>query len=255
MATHTAEVRKLRTELEDRFGRAILPAIPAPREAEGFRVGVREVDRLLPEGVVRGELTLWVGEATSGRTAALRSLVRECCTGGGRAAVVDSGRTLDASFACTGAGPIEGLWVIRPPSLAAGEDAAWAAEALLRAGVFDLVVLDGSLPAATEAHRLRALAKERDAALLITAPLFSSPSRLPTSLPFRPDVRLEFRSGSGERGLRRGGRFRRRGRLRLLKGSSSARPGGEREVELLHEPADRLCSSSPPPDRTAGGWG
>jgi hypothetical protein len=254
MSTTAAEVRELRTELENRFGRAILPAVPVPREEEGFRVGVREVDRLLPEGVPRGALTLWVGEASSGRTAALRALVRGCCSGGGLVAVVDAGGTLDASFACTAEGPTEGLWVVRPPEGKAGEDGAWAAESLLRAGVFDLVVLDGCFPDSTQGHRLRTLARERDSALLISSSLFSSLFRVPSSPAFRPDVRLEFRRGSGGKGLRPGGRFRRRGRLRLLKGSSSARQGDEREVELVYEPADRLCSNPPIPDRSPGGW-
>jgi hypothetical protein len=316
MATNAAEVRKLRTELESRFGRAIVPSVPQPREGRGgLAAGVGPLDRVFPEGVARGRLTLWAGEGTSGRTAALRSLVVGCCAAGGTVAVVDAGRTLDASFGCTAAGPVEGLWLVRPPAWVRSREGGWAAEALLRTGVFDLVVLDGCLPESSEAHRLRALARDRDAALVVSVGMEGERERrarterargyrtaasrptsgsrrkalrlvasgeerpgrhddwsrkrrhsspwscghspasppLPPSLPFRPDVRLEFRRREGDRGLGRGGRFRSRGRLRLIKGSSSALREGERELELVHEPANRVYPGPRIPDRSSGG--
>jgi hypothetical protein len=302
MAAHAAEVDRLRSELETRFGRAILPAsAPAAERFDGFRTGVAAIDSLLPHGIPRGTLSLWTGEATAGRTAALRALVLHTCAEGATVALVDAGLTLDASFACTPAGPVEGFWVARPPDPEHEAEGAWAAEALLRAGVFDLVILDGCGLDAARAHRLRTLARERNAAVVVTKNegrgkreegrgtatavaacqerpasvvghetslwrefgrtgehrrsevFLSSLFPLPSSLPFRADVRLEFRGAAGVRaaGLMPGGRFRRRMWVVLAKHGTSA--PGEREVEVVHEPADCLRTHRPAPDRSPGG--
>jgi hypothetical protein len=279
MASSAAEIGRLRDALQARFGSAVLPAgAPAVERFPGFGTGIAAIDALLPGGVPRGMLSVWLGDTTAGRTAALRALVLHACGEGARVAVVDAGMTLDAGFACTAAGPAEGVWVARPPSGGRAAEGAWAAEALLRSGAFDLVILDGCLPDAAQAHRLRALARERDAAVVVTAgnreplPPLTRPageqgtgttharavSPVPCSLfpvPFRPDVRLEFRrvEAIGERGLRPGGRFRRRARVRAERGGGGGSfGGGEREVELSHEPADRLCTHTPAPDRSTG---
>jgi hypothetical protein len=228
------ELIRLRAELASRFGDAILPAgLPARREEArpGLRVGVQAIDALLPGGVPRGAVSLWVGEGTSGRTAALRSLVERAGGAGAVVGVVDAGRTLDASF---GSG-VEGIWVARAPS-GREREGPWAAEALLRAGVFDLVVLDGWVPEAAQAHRLRALARERDAALVVSAVGAGAPG-------WRADTRLEFRRGRGG-GMEPGGRFRGRS---VLRGERT--DGREREVELVHDPADRLRPGAPSADR------
>jgi hypothetical protein len=239
MSAAAVELEQLRSRLEARFGSAILPAgLPAPvREEEpGFATGVEALDRLLPRGVARRALTLWVGEAGSGRTAALWSLVRGACAAGAVVGVVDAGRTLDASFGCAGGERLRGLWVVRPPAGGREGEGVWAAEALLRAGVFDLLVLDGCLPDGGQAHRLRAQAREQGVALLVSA----SASGSGGALGWRADARVEFRCGAPG-GLEAGGRFRGRGRLGIT--------GTEKEVELVHEPADRLRPGSPGRDR------
>jgi hypothetical protein len=325
MAASAAEILRLRDELESRFGRAILPATgPVLERFDGFRTGIAAIDGLLPNGVARGTLSLWTGEAGAGRTAALRALVLHSCGEGARVAVVDAGLTLDATFACTPAGPVEGLWVVRPPGAGHEAEGPWAAEALLRAGVFDLVILDGCGLDTTQAHRLRALARDRNAAVVVaaagkrkaergkrnyeqgaaavhrpSAPNSLHPPALPprsrgvirgrvieqapaipeethlhtidsgdgsgrapsflfphsSFLDVRADVRLEFRRvgcAAGE-GLMPGGRFRGRARVALAKQTSIAPATGEREVEVVHEPADRLRTHTPAPDRSAGG--
>ena len=85
---------RLKAELEKRFGSAVRPLHAAEEARPGFRTGVRALDQLLPAGVPRGSLTLWTGEASSGRTAAVRALV-EAATKQALAAVVDATRTLD----------------------------------------------------------------------------------------------------------------------------------------------------------------
>ncbi len=241
MGASAAEVQKLRAQLDARFGRVIVQ--PVPREhIPGFSFGISALDRLLPDGVPRGALTLCAGETTAGRTAALRALVTRACTEGAQVALVDAFRTLDAAFGCTPAGPLPGLWVVRPPSEEYAEEGVWAVEALLRAGVFDLVILDGCVPEPAQLHRLRLLTKESGAALLISM----------ESTGARADVRLEFHRLREARGLRVGGRFRRRVRVRAVRAGAGAFPTAEREVEVVHEPVNRLHPGAPVPDRRPG---
>jgi hypothetical protein len=233
MASAAERLDRVRTELEQRFGAAIRPlpgTAPAPERDDGFRLGVRALDQLLPGGVPRGAVTLWTGEATSGRTAALRALV-ERARRHALVALVDATLTLDAAAWCgdDGRSP-PGVWVARPPAPGHEDEGAWVAESLLRTGAFGLVVLDGPLPDATAAHRMRALARETGTALLVSAGGGTA---------WRADVRLEFRRAPGaEPGLGTGARFRRRSGVRLAR-DTGARTGG-REVELVHEPRSRL---------------
>ena len=230
----------LRARLETRFGGAIVPApgtAPA-RETDGFRTGIAALDALMPEGVPRRALTLWAGEGTSGRTAATRALVEAACRSA-RVALVDATATLDADAWCAEDGRSRpGLWVARPPTAERAEEGAWAAEALLRTGAFGLVVLDGPPPAAVEAHRLRALARETDAAFLVSTGAEGAP--------WKADLRLEFRRTGRGGGLETGGRFRRPGGVHAGRGAGLR--AAEREVELVHEPEDRL-HPDPAPDR------
>jgi RecA DNA recombination protein len=241
------DLNRLRSELEKRFGSAIrpLPGEAPERERPGFRTGVRALDQLLPGGVPRRAVTLWTGEATSGRTAAVRALVEAACREA-LVALVDATCTLDPAAWCGPDGhSAPGLWVARPPAPGHAGEGAWVAEQLLRTGAFGLVVLDGPAPDATELHRLRALARETDAALLV-----STAGAAPG---WRADARLEFRREAGAgTGLRTGARFRRRSGVRLAKGSGAR--GGEREVELVHEPTHRLHPPAFAPDRRAASW-
>jgi len=231
IATMSAAVDldRLRTQLEKQFGSAIapLPGRAPERERAGFRAGVRALDQLLPAGVPRRAATLWTGEATSGRTAALRALVWAACRRT-RVALVDATRTLDPADWCGPDGRSHpALWVARPPAADRGGEGAWVAEQLLRTGAFGLVVLDGPPPDPVGAHRLRALARETDAALLV--------STGEAGAGWRADLRLEFRRDpAAAPGLRAGARFRRRSHLRAAKVGSAE--GRTRAVELAHEP-------------------
>lgn len=245
MSAAAVKLDTLRLELEKRFGSAIRP-LPgtAPETARpGFRVGVRALDQLLPHGVPRGAVTVWSGEATSGRTAAVRALV-EAAARQARVAVVDATRTLDAACWCGADGRSSpAVWVARPPADGHAHEGAWVAEALLRTGAFGLVVLDGPAPDPASAHRLRALARESDAALLLSTGE-GSPG-------WRADVRVEFARAEPATGpgLTTGGRFRRRSGVRLAR-DTGARTGA-REMELVHEPSNRVRPIPFAPDRRA----
>ncbi|HEU4884136.1 MAG TPA: hypothetical protein VFT45_17920 [Longimicrobium sp.] len=230
----------LRAELEHRFGSAILPAPGSDRAVEpcGFRVGLRAVDRLLPHGISRPALSLWSGPATSGRTAALRLLVTQAVADGAFVALVDATRTLDAADWCVGASA--GLWVARPPDPGHTSEGSWVAEHLLRTGVFGLVVLDGGPPPApVDAHRLRSLAREVGAAIVVSTDEGAAG--------WRADVHVEFRRvpGAGP-GLQVGGRFRRRAVVCIPKSHARA---GDGAIEIVHEPRNVLQSGSAAPDR------
>lgn len=236
------DLKLLRATLEKRFGEAIvpLPGQAPSRERPGYRTGVAALDALMPGGVPRRALTLWAGEATSGRTAALRVLVEAACRET-LVALVDATRTLDPAAWCEATGhSAPGLWVARPPTAEQAMEGAWVAETLLRTGAFGLVVLDGPAPAPVEAHRLRALARETDAAVLVSTDGGGAQ--------WRADVKLEFRRAGERPGLRTGGRFRRPSGVQAAKGWGSRT--GTREVELVHEPTHRL-HPDPGTDRRA----
>jgi hypothetical protein len=230
------DLHRLRTELEARFGNAFLPARPEPRP--GLLTGNAALDSLLPGGVPRGGLSLWTGTGTSGRTATLRSLVRQTAAAGARPVIVDATATLSAADWCSTEGAREGIWVARPPQGGRAEEGGWAAEALLRAGVFDLVILDGVFLEAAHAHRLRAMARERGAALVVSTE--SPPSG------WRADLRLDFRAVEHATGLRTGGRYRRGVQVTAAKGGSG---GTTREFEIIHTPVDVLGPGESAPDR------
>lgn len=242
MSTAAAhDLTRLKQELEKRFGSAVTPFRATDEARPGFRTGVRALDQLLPAGVPRGALSLWTGEETSGRTAAVRALV-EAATRQVLAAVVDATRTLDPAAWCGPHGhSAPGLWVARPPSPEGEMEGPWVAEALLRTGAFGLVVLDGPAPDPTEAHRLRALARETSTALVVSAP------HAPAG--WKADVRLEFRRGGEGGGLGIGGRYRRRSGVRLARGTGART--GERKVELVHEPPSLLHAAPWTADRRA----
>jgi hypothetical protein len=237
------DLLRLRGELERRFGGAILPrpGHGAPERRPGFPTGVAALDALVPEGIPRGLLTLWTGEPGAGRTAALRAAVTQACAAGTRVALVDAGATLDPADWCGGGGQPDALWVARPPAPGREDEGAWVAEALLRTGAFGLVVLDGAPLETAQAHRLRALARETEAALLVSGG---------TEGGWRADVRLEFHRPAATGGLAADGRFRRRAGVRMAKGWGART--GERDLELVHEPTHRLHPHSREPDRRPG---
>lgn len=235
-------VHDLRQVLERRFGAAILPlpGTGSPRLRPVLRTGLLPLDRLLGGGVPRGEISLWTGPAGSGRTALLHALVRNALAEQRRVGVIDAGRTLAASSWDADPAERDLLWIARAPDCAHTADGPWVAEAMLRAGIFDLVVLDGAEPDGPAAHRLRLLAEDRDAALLISTPQAGGG--------WRADRSLAFSAESGP-ALLPGGRVRRRVRVELLKGERGR--AGTAEIEIVDEPPRCLHPHSAP-DRSTG---
>ncbi|MBU6367903.1 MAG: hypothetical protein KJT01_16940, partial [Gemmatimonadetes bacterium] len=144
--------------------RARMAAVVAPPggSAPPWRTGVGGVDRLLGGGIPRGRLTQVVGPRGAGKSTLLRGVVAEVLRGGGWVAWVDAQRTLaPGPWSALGAR----LIVVRPPT---PHRSAWAADQLLRSGVFALVVLDGA-PALSRVQgvRLAQLARDRHLACVL----------------------------------------------------------------------------------------
>ncbi|HKY78871.1 MAG TPA: recombinase RecA [Anaerolineales bacterium] len=90
-------------------------------------------------GVPRGRVTEIYGPESSGKTTLCQHLVAETQKRGGTAAFIDMEHALDPSYAARCGVDIESLLVAQPDT---GEQALEIAEALVRSGAVDLVVID-----------------------------------------------------------------------------------------------------------------
>lgn len=138
-------------------------ARPEPLDSP-FQVEVRALDGLLADGVLAaGQVTEWVGAASSGKTALVASFARAALRRGLAVAWIDARqRLLPGEWAEAGPGL---FWVVRPP--APGE-AAFCAEVMLRTGCFRLVVLDEAPPLRREDQlRLQRLARQGGSSLAV----------------------------------------------------------------------------------------
>lgn len=144
----------------------VIPASPPP--SGGVVTGHGPLDSALGGQLPRGRVTEISGLPGSGRTTLLRQLVAAAVSADLTVGYVDADRTMTprdwADLVLPE--PDRGLWVVRPPDPARGS---WCADVLLRSGAFPLVVLDGGPPLArASAVRLAALARERDATLVLS---------------------------------------------------------------------------------------
>lgn len=117
-----------------------------PRGAT-LATGLPELDRLLKGGFPRGKLVEVTGGISSGKTSLISSILRGASAAGECMAYVDAFDTLDPeSFGKAGVDPAALLWVrCRATGLgpeAAAERALKAADILVQAGGFGVVVLD-----------------------------------------------------------------------------------------------------------------
>ena len=170
----------IETRVEERLG----GRFPAPLgwrqrpASQTAPTGIPEVDTLTG-GLPRGALTEVCGPASSGRTALVLSLLAEFTRRQELCALVDAGDHFDpASAAAAGVELGRLLWVRSSAGTAAlhcVEQALRAADLLLQAGGFGMVVLDlGDVPPATARRvpltswfRFRRAVEETPAALLL----------------------------------------------------------------------------------------
>ncbi|MFN3200659.1 MAG: hypothetical protein ACE366_19835 [Bradymonadia bacterium] len=126
--------------------------------------GMGPLDDLLgPQGLTRGHITEWVGAPGAGRTTLLGAMVDQLRAQGRSVVWIDAQGTLMADDWVDALPGV--LWVIRPPK---PSNAIFCAEMMLRAGCFDLVIIDeprGLSPAL--GTRLQRLARQGGSALLL----------------------------------------------------------------------------------------
>ncbi|MFI5279052.1 MAG: hypothetical protein ACHQU1_01045 [Gemmatimonadales bacterium] len=147
-----------------------------PARSRGLAFGIPALDRLLPAGLPRGQITALDAPLGSGGTALLLALVETTLRADEGVALVDAARSL-APQAAAHLAALGQFWVIRPRGT---ESAWWCADVLLRTGAFGLVIVDQArAPARNVALRLQRLARDKYAVLAVR----------------RADARADERSG------------------------------------------------------------
>lgn len=125
---------------------------------------MRGLDALLgPGGIPSGQITVWEGAPSCGKTGLLRALVHAARREGISVAWIDAGAELMATDWADEAPGY--LWVVRPPQR---DQAAFCAELLLDTASFGLVVIDGG-PQLSRSRtvRLQRLARNAGAAVVV----------------------------------------------------------------------------------------
>ncbi len=145
-------------------------AVPAP---ERWPSGLPALDRLLGGGLLPGELVEWVGRRSSGRWAALLSLLAAVTARGEGAVLVDGGDALEPADARAAGVALPRLLWARCATLRE----ALAATGIALAGGWPLVALDlgdGPLPAAATGEatwqRLARAARSAGTTLVVSSP-------------------------------------------------------------------------------------
>jgi len=90
-------------------------------------------------GVPRGRVTEIYGPESSGKTTICQHVVAEAQKAGGLAAFIDMEHALDPAYAANCGVDVENLYIAQPDT---GEQALEIAEALVRSGTMDVVVVD-----------------------------------------------------------------------------------------------------------------
>jgi recombination protein RecA len=90
-------------------------------------------------GIPRGRVTEIYGPESSGKTTLCQHIIAEAQKGGGIAAFIDVEHALDPGYAARCGVDVEGLYISQPDT---GEQALEIAEALVRSGAIDVVVVD-----------------------------------------------------------------------------------------------------------------
>src|SRR5574341_594481 len=90
-------------------------------------------------GIPRGRVTEIYGPEASGKTTLCQHIIAEAQRGGGVAAFIDVEHALDPNYAARCGVDIDNLYISQPDT---GEQALEIAEALVRSGAVDVIVID-----------------------------------------------------------------------------------------------------------------
>jgi recombination protein RecA len=123
----------------------------APRQdVEAISTGCLQLDLALGiGGIPKGRVMEIYGPEASGKTTLCQHIIAECQKGGGIAAFIDAEHALDPSYAERCGVDIDDLYLSQPDT---GEQALEIAEALIRSGAVDVVVIDSVAALVPEAE-------------------------------------------------------------------------------------------------------
>ena len=134
-------VALVRSQIQAALPRFDLPLTIAPRPApETLSIGIPAVDSLTRGGIPRGNMTEIAGDASSGRTTVLQSLLANVTRQGEYCALIDAHDTFDPGGAAQAGMDLSRLLWIRCGGNA--EHALKAADRIVHAGGFGLIVFD-----------------------------------------------------------------------------------------------------------------
>lgn len=137
----SAAAASLRSQIQAALPRFELPLTLLPQpQTEVLSTGIPEIDRLTQGGVPRGQMTEIAGEASSGRTTVLHSLLGSATRKGEYCALVDTHDTFDPQSAVQAGTDLSHLLWIRCGGNA--EHSLQAADRILQAGGFGLIAFD-----------------------------------------------------------------------------------------------------------------
>lgn len=143
--TTLAQIRK-------RFGDgAIMKMGSAPRQdVKAISTGCLQLDLALGiGGIPQGRVMEIYGPEASGKTTLCQHIIAECQKAGGIAAFIDAEHALDPNYAERCGVNIDDLYLSQPDT---GEQALEIAEALIRSGAVDVVVIDSVAALVPEAE-------------------------------------------------------------------------------------------------------
>ncbi len=129
-------------DLDKQFGRGTVMKLGArtTMQVDSVPTGCLELDLALGVGgIPRGRIVEVFGPESSGKTTVALHIVAEVQKAGGIAAFIDAEHALDPAYAKRLGVNIDDLYISQPNT---GEDALEIAEALIRSGAIDLVVVD-----------------------------------------------------------------------------------------------------------------
>ncbi len=118
-------------KLGDSAGRQPIEVIPSGSLALDLALGVG--------GIPRGRITEIFGPESSGKTTLAQHIIAEAQKHGGIAAYIDAEHALDPAYAASCGVRLQDLFISQPDT---GEQALEIAEALIRSGAVDVIVVD-----------------------------------------------------------------------------------------------------------------